>query len=310
MKIKEQDEQGKIWFNGKFVNWKDATIHVLSHALHYGSSVFEGLRCYDTPKGSFLFRLGDHVRRLFDSAKIYRMPIPYSQEEILNACIEAIKINQMKAAYVRPIAFRGYGGLGVSAVDVPVDVVVAVLHWGKYLGEEALTQGVDVCVSSWRRIGQNNMPGMAKTSANYMNSQLIRMEANENGYIEGIGLDANGHVSEGSGENIFLIRDGVIYTPPFASGILHGLTRDSVIKIIKELDYELRETQIPREMVYIADELFFTGSAAEVSPIRSVDKITIGTGKRGPITEKIQTRLFEYIEGKREDKYNWLTPIY
>lgn len=310
MKISEKDEQGKIWFDGKFVDWKEANVHVLSHALHYGTSVFEGLRCYKTPKGAMLFRLDDHVRRLFDSAKIYRIDIPFTPDEIFNACVETVKINKMEEAYVRPIAFRGYGAMGVSAIGIPVNVVVAVLNWGKYLGDEALTQGVDVCISSWRRIGQNNLPAMAKTAANYMNSQLIRMEANMNGFIEGIGLDANGHICEGSGENIFLIRDNVIYTPSLGSGILHGLTRDSVIKVIKELGYELRETPIPREMVYIADELFFTGSAAEVSPIRSVDKITIGAGKRGPITEQIQKRLFEYIECKREDRYNWLTPVY
>jgi branched-chain amino acid aminotransferase len=309
MKISTQDEQGKIWFDGKFVNWQDATCHVMSHALHYGSTIFEGLRCYDTTKGPMIFRLKEHVRRLFDSAKIYRIEIPYSQEEVFNACVETVRINKMRAAYIRPLIFRGYGVMGVSAVGSPVHLVVAVLNWGRYLGEEALTQGVDACISSWRRIGANSVPALAKAGSNYMNSQLIRMEANLNGYVEGIGLDANGLISEGSGENIFLIRDNEVYTPPLSSGILLGITRDCVIKIIQELGYKLNITPIPREMVYLADELFFTGTAAEVSPIRSVDKIQVGTGMRGPITEKIQTRLFDYIEGRLTDKYQWLTPV-
>lgn len=309
MKISTHDEQGKIWFDGKFVNWQDATCHVMSHALHYGSTIFEGLRCYDTAKGPMIFRLKEHVRRLFDSAKIYRIEIPYSPEAVFNACVETVRINKMRAAYIRPLVFRGYGVLGVSPVGAPVHLVVAVLNWGKYLGEDALTQGVDVCISSWRRIGANSVPALAKAGSNYMNSQLIRMEANLNGYVEGIGLDANGLISEGSGENIFLVRDNEVYTPPLSSGILLGITRDCVIKIIEELGYKLNITPIPREMVYIADELFFTGSAAEVSPIRSVDKIQVGAGKRGPITEKIQTKLFDYIEGKLADKYQWLTPV-
>jgi len=310
MKITELDEGGQIWFDGKFVQWNEAKIHVMCHALHYGTCVFEGLRCYETPKGSVIFRLKDHIRRLFDSAKIYRFEILFSQEKLCQAAIELIQKNQMKAAYLRPLVFRGYGALGVSPVGSPVHTVIATLNWGKYLGEEALTQGVDVCISSWTRIGGNVMPAMAKTAANYMNSQLIRLEANANGYVEGIGLDQQGNISEGSGENLFLVRDDIIYTPPLGSGILHGLTRDCVIKIVKELGYELQIAPIPREMVYIADELFFTGSAAEVSPIRSVDKITIGAGKRGPVAAKIQQRLFDYIEGRLEDKYNWLTPVY
>ncbi|MCK5738404.1 branched-chain amino acid transaminase [bacterium] len=307
MKISALDEQGKIWFDGQFVDWKDATVHVMSHVLHYGSSVFEGLRCYETPQGPAIFRLNDHLRRIFDSAKIYRMPLPYSQQQLFDATIELIRINKMKSAYLRPIAFRGYGEMGVDPSGSPVNMVIAALNWGKYLGDEAMEQGVDVCVSSWTRSAPNTMPAMAKAGSNYMNSQLIRFEANQHGYTEGIGLDVNGHVSEGSGENIFLVRDGVIYTPPFGDSVLCGLTRDCVIKIIDELGFELRETSIPREMMYIADELFFTGSAAEVSPIRSVDKIQIGAGRRGPITEKIQTRLFDYIECRREDKYGWLT---
>ncbi len=309
MKISTQDEQGKIWYDGKFVNWQDATCHVMSHALHYGSTIFEGLRCYDTTKGPMIFRLKEHVRRLFDSAKIYRIEIPYTPEEVYQACLETVRINKMRTAYIRPLVFRGYGVLGVSPVGSPVHLIVAALNWGKYLGEDALTQGVDVCISTWRRIGANSVPALAKAGSNYMNSQLIRLEANLNGYLEGIGLDANGHISEGSGENIFLVRDNEIYTPPLSSGVLMGITRDCIIKIIQELGFKLNITAIPREMVYIADELFFTGSAAEVSPIRSVDKIQIGAGKRGPITEKIQTRLFDYIEGRLADKYQWLTPV-
>ncbi|MCI0512658.1 branched-chain amino acid transaminase [candidate division KSB1 bacterium] len=310
MKITAQDEQGKIWFDGQFIEWKDAKIHVMSHALHYGSSVFEGLRCYDTPHGSVIFRLKDHVRRLFDSAKVYRMEIPFSPETVFQACIDVVKINQMKAAYLRPLVFRGYGALGVDPAGCPTHVMIAVLNWGNYLGAEALTNGVDVCVSSWHRIGGNSVPAMAKAGSNYMNSQLIRLEAKVNGYAEGIGLDPQGHISEGSGENIFLIREGTVYTPPLGCGILQGLTRDCVIKIVQELGFPLMVTTIPREMVYLADEIFFTGSAAEVSPVRSVDRIVVGTGKRGPITEQIQTRLFDYINGKLEDKYHWLSSIY
>lgn len=310
MKISVHDEQGKVWFDGKVIDWKDATVHVMSHALHYGSSVFEGLRCYDTPKGSVIFRLKDHIRRLFDSAKIYRIEMPFSPEQVVQACVDVVKINQLKSAYLRPLAFRGYGAVGVDSEGSPTHTMVAALNWGQYLGEDALAKGVDVCVSSWNRIGANSMPAMAKAASNYMNSQLIKLHAKVNGYVEGIGLDHQGNVSEGSGENIFLIRDDVIYTPSLGSGILHGLTRDCVIKIIKELGIELQITTIPREMVYIADELFFTGTAAEVSPIRSVDKITIGKGSRGPITEQIQKRLFAYINGETEDKYQWLTQVY
>jgi branched-chain amino acid aminotransferase len=309
MKISKLDESGKIWFDGQFIPWQNATVHVMSHALHYGTSVFEGLRCYDTPKGSVIFRLRDHIRRLFDSAKIYRIEIPFSPEAILNACVEIVKQNQMKSAYLRPLVFRGYGAVGVDSEGSQTHVMVAALNWGKYLGPEALTQGVDVCISSWNRIGGNSLPAMAKAAANYMNSQLIRLEAKVNGYTEGIGLDHCGNLSEGSGENLFLVRDQIIYTPQLGNGILHGLTRDCVMKIAKELGYEVAITSIPREMIYIADELFLTGSAAEVSPIRSVDRIQIGSGTRGPVTEKIQTRLFDYIEGRLDDKYGWLTRV-
>jgi len=309
MKIQATDEQGKIWYDGKFIDWNDATCHVMSHALHYGSAIFEGLRCYDTPKGSVIFRLKDHIRRLYDTAKIYRIDIPFSKDELFAATVELIRLNKLKSAYIRPLVFRGYGGLGVNPVGCPIHVVIGVLNWGKYLGEEALTKGVDVCVSSWNRPAPNGVPALAKAGSNYMNSQLIRFEANLNGYIEGIGLDSNGHVSEGSGENIFVIRDQVIYTPSLGCSILAGLTRDCVIKIIKELGYELQITAIPREMMYIADELFFTGSAAEISPIRSVDKISIGSGSRGPITERLQALYFDVVAGRSKAHEHWLTYI-
>jgi len=302
-------ENGKLWFNGKMVDWGDAKVHVMSHVLHYGSSVFEGFRCYKTVNGPALFRLQDHIRRLFDSAKIYRMPIPFGKEELIQACIDVVKVNNMEEAYMRPIAFRGYGSLGVDPKDTPTDVVVAALAWGKYLGDEAINIGVDVRVSSWNRMRANTFPAMSKSGANYMNSQLINLEAKADGYVEGIGLDANGYVSEGSGENIFVVRDGIIYTPPFGSSILPGLTRDSVMKIAADLGYTVKERVIPREFLYIADEVFFTGSAAEVSPIKSIDRIPIGEGRRGPITEKLQKRFFGILAGEVEDKYGWLTPV-
>ncbi len=302
-------EDGRIWFNGKMVNWKDATVHIMSHVLHYGSAVFEGLRCYDTPSGPAIFRLQDHVRRLFDSAKIYRMPIPYSQEEIVKVSVDVVKINNLKEAYLRPIVFRGYGSLGVDPRSCPVEVAVAAMAWGKYLGDEAINIGVDVRVSSWNRMRPNTFPAIAKCGANYMNSQLINLEAKVDGYVEGISLDANGTVSEGSGENIFLVRDGILHTPPLASSILPGITRDCVIKLAGDLGYPVKEMTIPREMLYIADEVFFTGSAAEVSPIKSIDRIQIGEGRRGPITEKLQKRFFGVLAGEVEDKYGWLTYV-
>ncbi len=305
-----EDEKGKIWFSGKFVDWKDATIHVMSHVIHYGTAVFEGLRCYDTANGPATFRLKDHVRRLFDSAKIYRMELPFTKQEIFDACQETVRINGLKSAYVRPIAFRGYNTLGVDPTGNPVEVIIGTMSWGTYLGEEAINEGVDVRVSSWTRIAPNTFPAMAKCSANYMNSQLIKMEAMADGYIEGIALDANGYVSEGSGENIFVIRDGKILTPPLGASVLPGITRNSVIMLAEEMGYEVIENLVPRELLYIADEVFFTGSAAEVSPIRSIDKIPIGSGTRGPITEKLQRRFFDIIEGKAEDKYGWLTYVY
>jgi len=304
-----RDEKGKVWFNGKFVDWKDATIHVMSHALHYGSSVFEGLRCYKTSEGPAIFRLQDHTRRLFDSAKIYRMEISFTQDEVNQACIDIIKINGLESAYLRPIVFRGYNTLGVDPTGCPIEVVIGALNWGKYLGDEAINIGVDVCVSSWQRWAPNTTPALAKAGCNYMNSQLIKLEALQEGYIEGIALDTFGNVSEGSGENIFLVRDGKLFTPSLSSSILPGISRDCAMKIAAEFGYEVAEMSIPREMLYICDEVFFTGSAAEVSPIKSIDKIQIGEGKRGPITEKIQKRFFEYVNGEREDVYGWRTLV-
>ncbi|MEJ5166241.1 MAG: branched-chain amino acid transaminase [Thermoanaerobaculia bacterium] len=299
----------KIWMNGKFVDFEDAKIHVLSHVVHYGSSVFEGDRCYKTPKGPMIFRLMDHIERLFNSAKIYRMQIPFSKEEIFSACIETVKVNGLKDCYIRPVVYRGFESLGVDPGKCPVDVAIAVWDWGKYLGPEALEKGVDVRVSSWNRMAPNTFPWLAKCGANYMNSQLIKLEAKMDNYSEGIALDTFGMVSEGSGENIFLVYKGKILTPPLSVSVLPGITRDSVIKLARDLGYEVCEMGIPREMLYIADEVFFTGSAAEITPIRSIDKIPVGEGKRGPVTKSLQEAFFDIIELKREDKWGWLTPV-
>ena len=299
----------KIWFNGEFVNWDDAQIHVLSHVVHYGSSVFEGMRCYDTGKGPACFRLVDHVNRLYDSAKIYRMPIPYTKEEMAEAILETIRVNGLRACYVRPIAFRGYGELGVDPTPCPVDVVVAVWEWGTYLGMEALEKGVSVRFSSWSRLAPNTMPSLAKAGANYMNFQLIRMEAQTDGYAEGIALDTQGYVSEGGGENVFMVRNGRIYTPDTGSSILPGITRHSVIVLSRDLGYRVTQRPILRESLYIADEVFFTGSAAEISPISHIDTIEIGDGKRGPVTEALQEAFFGITEGKTEDRHGWLTYV-
>jgi branched-chain amino acid aminotransferase len=299
----------KIWHNGRFILWQDAKIHVLSHVVSYGSSVFEGVRCYETQQGPAVFRPREHMRRLVDSAKIYRMELPYSVDELTDAMLDVIRENSMRACYVRPIVLRGYGEVGVLPTNNPIETYIACFPWGRYLGEAALKDGVDVCVSSWTRIAPNTLPALAKAGANYMNSQLIRMEAAANGYSEGIALDEAGYVSEGSGENIFLVRDGKILTPPLGASVLPGITRDSVVKIAGQLGIPIVETIIPRELLYIADEVFFTGTAAEVSPIRSIDKIKIGAGHRGPITEKIQKRFFEIVDGSAKDEFGWLMPV-
>lgn len=304
------EEVKKIWMNGQLVDFADAKIHVLTHAIHYGSGLFEGIRCYDTKRGPAIFRLEEHTRRLFDSAKIYRMELPFTMDEVSRACLETVAANDFNDCYLRPIVYRGYHSLGVFPGSCPVDVVIAAWRWGKYLGPEAIEQGVDVRVSSWNRMAPNTFPALAKATGNYMNSILIRQEAAVDGYAEGIALDVNGYVSEGSGENIFVIRDGKIFTPPLGSSILGGITRASILRIARDFGYEVVETLIPREMLYIADEVFFTGTAAEVTPIRSIDKIKVGSGRRGPITERLQKEFFAYIGGEIPDRYNWLTPVY
>jgi len=300
------NEKGKVWINGKLIPWKEANIHIASHVIHYGSSLFEGFRAYDTPKGSVIFRLDTHIKRLYNSCKMYRMEIPFTQDQFEKAVIDTIKANDFKECYIRPVVYRGYGALGVDPFPNPVDSAILVWEWGQYLGDGALENGVDVKISTWQRMAPNTFPALAKSGANYMNSQLIKMEAILEGYVEGIGLNVNGHISEGSGENIFLVIDGKIHTPPLSASILPGIIRDTVIHLAKDLDISLTEETLPREMLYIADEIFFTGSAAEITPIRSVDKINIGKGKRGPITKILQDEYFAYINGEREDKYNWL----
>ena len=297
----------KIWFNGKLVNWEDAQIHVLSHVVHYGSSVFEGIRCYNTRNGSAIFRLQDHMNRLFDSAKIYRMEIPFSREEMCEAALETIRVNKLKECYIRPVAFRGYGALGVLPFDCPVDAVIAVWEWGQYLGDEAVEKGVSVCTSSWNRMAPNTMPSLAKAGGNYLNSQLVKMEAKLNGYDEGIVLDPSGLVSEGSGENLFIIKNGTMYTPSSSFSILPGITRHTVITLARDLGLRVEQRAIPRESIYIADEVFFTGTAAEITPIRAVDQIPVGTGNRGPITQKLQEAFFAITTGEAEDVHGWLT---
>jgi branched-chain amino acid aminotransferase len=299
----------KIWHNGRLIDWNDAQIHVLSHVTSYGSSVFEGIRCYATPSGPAIFRVREHIRRLLDSAKIYRMEVKHTTDELAAAMSELVRVNELDSCYFRPLVLRGYGDVGVLPFANPVDTYVACWEWGKYLGEDALAQGVDVCVSSWTRIAPNTLPALAKAGANYMNSQLIRMEAHLNGYAEGIALDATGYVSEGSGENIFVIRDGKILTPPLGASVLPGITRDSVIQLAAALGHPVTETLIPREMLYIADEVFFSGTAAEITPIRSVDRIVVGKGARGPITEKLQKAFFEIVHGDAVDQFGWLTPV-
>lgn len=299
----------KIWHNGKFVAWDEARIHVLSHVVSYGSSVFEGIRCYETRNGPAAFRLKEHTRRLFDSAKIYRIPMSHTPEELSEAMVELVRVNQLRSCYIRPIVLRGYGGVGVLPSNNPTEVYLACWEWGKYLGDEALSEGVDVCISSWTRLAPNTLPALAKAGANYMNSQLIRMEAHINGYAEGIALDDKGTISEGSGENIFVVRDGTIYTPPLASSVLPGITRDTVVTLVRELGIKLVETAIPREMLYVADEVFFTGTAAEITPVRSVDRVEVGAGRRGPVTERLQKAFFEIVEGRVADRFGWLTPI-
>jgi len=301
------EEAKYIWMSGKFVPWEEAKVHVLVHALHYGSAVFEGIRAYKTKRGTAVFRLREHLKRLLDSAKIYRMESPYTLEELSHVTMELIKKNGLEECYIRPLLYRGYHSLGVNPFECPVEISIAAWKWGKYLGAEALEKGVDVMVSSWNRMAPNTFPAMAKATANYANSQLIKMEAVIYGFAEGIALNHVGAVSEGSGENLFLIKDEIIYTPSLDAAVLPGITRNTIIEIARKMGYEVKETHIPREMLYIADELFFTGTAAEVTPIRSVDKIVIGNGKIGPITQKLQDEFFRIIREADPEYEHWFT---
>jgi branched-chain amino acid aminotransferase len=295
-----------IWHNGQLIAWEQAQIHVMSHVIHYGSSVFEGLRCYARPEGPGIFRLAEHMQRLLDSAKIYRMPIGFTLEELCSGVVDLVEANGIAPCYVRPIAFRGYGEIGVNPLKAPVEVYMANFPWGKYVPGN---DGADVCISSWNRLAPNTMPSLAKAGANYMNSQLIRMEAEINGYSEGIALDVNGYLSEGSGENLFIVRGDVLYTTPLANSVLNGITRNSVLTIAKALDIPIVEQPLPREMLYICDEAFFTGTAAEVTHLRSVDRILVGDGTMGPITTAIHDEFFAIVNGTKPDPYGWLTPV-
>jgi branched-chain amino acid aminotransferase len=300
-----------IWFNGKLVPWEKATVHVLSHALHYGSSCFEGLRAYETSNGISIFRLRDHMRRLYDSAKIYRIGIPFQPEQLSEACRLVVSANGLnKGAYIRPVVFRGYGEIGVTPkIEPPTEVAVAAWEWGKYLGHESEEVGVDVCVSSWNRVAPNTLPALAKAGGNYLSSQLIGAEARRLGFAEGIGLATDGTVSEGSGENLFLVKDGVLLTPALAHSVLGGITRDTVMRLARDNGIEVRECAVPRELLYLADELFFTGTAVEIAPIRSVDRLQVGNGKRGPVTESLQAAFFGLFSGKTADKWGWLDHV-
>jgi branched-chain amino acid aminotransferase len=305
MAIKKSE---KIWHNGKLIPWDSATIHVMSHVINYGSAIFEGIRCYAQPKGPAIFRLPEHVQRLLDSAKIYRIDVDYTAEELTSAILEVVKANRISPCYVRPIILRGYGEVGVNPFNSPTEVYVCNYEWGKYLGHGS-DEGVDVCVSSWNRIAPNTLPAMAKSSANYMNSQLIKMEAIMNGYVEGIALDVNGFVSEGSGENLFVVRQGTLMTAPLGNSVLPGITRDTVIRLAKDHGIPVVEQMIPREMLYIADELFFSGTAAEITAIRSVDKISVNQGVAGPITKALRKDFYAIVNGTAPDRFNWLTPV-
>jgi len=297
-----------IWKNGQLIDFEKATVHVLSHALHYGSGVFEGIRCYDTRQGPAVFRLAEHLQRLENSAKVYRMPIAFSAEELAEACCETIRANELDACYIRPIVFRGFGTLGVNPLRSPVEVFIAVWNWGKYLGEES-EQGVDVCVSSWRRVSPDAMPAVSKATGNYLNSQLIKMEALANGYVEGIALDARGFVSEGSGENIFLVQGDTLITPPMASSILSGITRDTVLQIARDLGIPVCEEVVPRGLLYSADEVFMTGTAAEITPIRTIDRIQVGRGCPGEVTQRILAQFKGITSGAIEDRHGWLHAV-
>ena len=296
----------KIWMNGEFIPWDEAKVHVLAHVLHYGSSVFEGIRAYHTRNGTAIFRLGEHIERLMQSSKIYRMKSQFSAEQIERACLETVAVNDLKECYIRPLIYRGYAHVGVNPVGTPIETMIAAYPWGKYLGDEALTKGVAVKIGIWARMAPNTLPAMAKAGGNYLNSQLLKLEAVEDGYAEAIALDVNGLVSEGSGENIFAVMKGELLTPPVSSSILAGITRSSVLRLARDLGYTVHEVPMPRELLYIADELFFTGTAVEVTPITSVDRITVGGGDRGPVTKAIQDAFFGIVKGEQPDRHRWL----
>jgi branched-chain amino acid aminotransferase len=298
-----------IWMNGAMVEFEKATTHVLTHALHYGSGLFEGIRCYNTKQGSAVFRLPEHLKRLENSCKVYRMDIPFCREELTRAVCDTITANELEACYIRPLIFRGFGSPGINPLPLPVEVVIAVWPWGKYLGDEAQDQGVDVCVSSWRRSGPGAAPAVAKATGNYLNSQLVKMEAITNGYAEGIALDIQGHVSEGSGENLFMVHEGVLLTPPVSASILAGITRDAVMTIARDLGIEVHERQIPRGLLYTCEELFFTGTAVEITPIRSVDRLAVGEGKPGPVVRRLIEQFNGLVRGDLPDRHGWLTPV-
>jgi len=298
----------KIWHNGKLIPWDNAQLHVMSHVVNYGSSVFEGVRCYSLPKGPAIFRATEHMQRLLDSAKIYRIDVDYTRDELVSAVVDVVKNNGVWPCYIRPIILRGYGEAGVNPFNSPTEVYICNYPWGKYLSNDA-EKGVDVCVSSWTRLAPNTLPAIAKSGANYMNSQLIKMEAIINGYVEGIALDTNGYVSEGSGENVFILRNGTLQTAPLGNSVLPGITRDSVMQIARDLGIPVVEQVIPREMLYVADEAFFTGTAAEITAIRSVDKISVGKGVVGPITRAVQKEFYAIIRGEKADRFGWLTAV-
>jgi len=298
-----------IWMNGSLVEFEKATVHVLSHALHYGSGVFEGIRCYETPEGPAVFRLPEHMRRLENSCKIYRMPMRFSAQELADAVCETVHANGLNACYIRPLVYRGFGTLGVNPMRSPVEVAIAVWHWGKYLGAESEEQGVDVCVSSWRRPAPDALPAVAKATGNYLSSQLIKVEALTNGYVEGIALDESGYVSEGSGENIFVVQGGTLVTSPPSASLLPGITRDTVITLAGELGIPVRQEPVSRGQLYICDELFMTGTAAEITPVRSVDKIEVGTGRPGEVTRRLMAEFKSVTSGLTADRYGWRFPV-
>jgi branched-chain amino acid aminotransferase len=299
----------RIWRDGQLVNWDDATIHVISHVVHYGSSVFEGVRCYETPAGGAIFRAREHMRRLLDSCKIYRMPMRFSVDELVQAMSDTVVGNDLKECYLRPVVMRTGEQMGVLPGNAPIETFIIAWHWGPYLGKDSIENGVDVRVSSWRRAAPDTFPTMAKAGGNYLNSQLSKMEAKADAYSEGIMLDSQGFVSEGSGENLFAVRDGALYTAPIGAGILQGVTRDSVMQIAVDLGIEVRQEMLPREFLYVADELFFSGTAVEISPIRSVDRIPVGDGARGPITTAIQKEYLGIVRGTIPDRRGWLTMV-